>query len=407
MNILEDIITYVRRIIKTPSNSVITDNLIVDYINRFWLLDLDARVQLYDLKTKYTFLTSPGVDQYNMPLYDLQTQSSPGNFVISSFPVYQNFLPPARVNGINVPFYNARDAFFNLWPNYVNNVQGVIQGNGSSGPYSFIIPFGTGSTTTVNQQPSGILRGHVDINGIISAGLNSNDDPIVAMTFNPNVLVTSVYSAVYISSTNAAGQNVVVADSGQFLSSNVNCGLLMAPGTAPFGNTALTNPADPSMPYSLTSNVVNYTTGECYVNFPDDIPAGQNINVQAYLIQPGLPRALMYYNNIITLRNPPDTQYQVEMDCYLTPAAFLSTSQALPFAYMGEYIARGAARKILADTGDIDQLQLNEKFFIEQELLVWKRSQRQITATRTQTLYSGFGFGNDSSSNGLYGSGAT
>ncbi len=76
------------------------------------------------------------------------------------------------------------------------------------------------------------------------------------------------------------------------------------------------------------------------------------------------------------------------MDAYLSPAAFLNTAQALPFAYMGEYIARGAARKILSDTGDVDQFQFYEPLFREQEMLVWKRSQRQFTSTRTQTIYS-------------------
>src|SRR6185295_17806789 len=74
MNLLKDIITYVRRIIKSPSNAVITDSLIIDYINRFWLMDVDARIQVFDLKTKYQFLTTPGVDKYNMPLYDTQTE---------------------------------------------------------------------------------------------------------------------------------------------------------------------------------------------------------------------------------------------------------------------------------------------------------------------------------------------
>lgn len=55
---------------------------------------------------------------------------------------------------------------------------------------------------------------------------------------------------------------------------------------------------------------------------------------------------------------------------------------------MAEYLARGAARKILSDTGDVDQFQFYEPLFREQELLVWKRSQRQWTATKTQTLYS-------------------
>ncbi len=81
-------------------------------------------------------------------------------------------------------------------------------------------------------------------------------------------------------------------------------------------------------------------------------------------------------------------QYLVEMDAYLSPSAFLSTSQAIPFAYMAEYIARGAARKILSDTGDWEQFQAYEPLFIEQERLVWKRSQRVFTSTRTGTIFS-------------------
>ena len=81
------------------------------------------------------------------------------------------------------------------------------------------------------------------------------------------------------------------------------------------------------------------------------------------------------------------------MDAYLTPAAFLLSSDAIPFGYMAEYIARGSARKILSDTGDWEQFMAYEPLFKEQEDLVWKRSQRQTTATRTQTIYSGRGLG--------------
>jgi len=51
----------------------------------------------------------------------------------------------------------------------------------------------------------------------------------------------------------------------------------------------------------------------------------------------------------------------------LSPAAFLSTNQAAPFGYMCEYIARGAARKILSDTGDVEQFNFYEPLFMEQE----------------------------------------
>jgi len=125
MNLLNDVITYVRRIIKSPSNAVITDNLIIDYINRFWIMDVDARIQLFDLKTKYQFQTTPGVDRYNMPLYSVQTE--PGNQTIGMFPVYQGFLGPAYVNGVQVQFQTQKNQLLQLQKFYSQENQNLNQ----------------------------------------------------------------------------------------------------------------------------------------------------------------------------------------------------------------------------------------------------------------------------------------
>jgi hypothetical protein len=394
MNLLSDIITYVRRIIKSPSDAVISDNLIIDYINRFWIMDVDARIQLFDLKTKYAFQTTPGVDKYNMPLYSLQIE--PGGQNIGFYPVYQGFLAPVYINGIQVPFQTQKNQFYNIWPNIVQNLGIVAIGNGSPGPYQIQFPI-LPSFPPQNPPFDGIMRGHIDLTGIIATGDNIDppitDNPTSAASI-ASVPVTSIDSAVYITSIDGTGANVVVADSGWFLEGNVNYGLLMSPGSAPFGNTALPGG------YSTTSNTINYFTGTLNVEFPVAIPQGNNINAQCFFYQSGLPRGVLYYNNTLILRTIPDIQYLVEIDAYLSPAAFLNTASAIPFGYMAEYIARGAARKILSDTGDVEQLQFYEPFFREQELLVIKRSDRQWTATRTETLYSqgfsqGAGFNNN------------
>lgn len=384
MNLLSDVITYVRRLIKSPSDATITDNLIIDYINRFWIMDVDARLQLFDLKTVYQFQTVPNVDQYNMPLYDIQVEGSNPTTNIGFYPVYQGFLPTARVNGINCPFYTQRSLFFDMWPNYVQPVNVVAQGNGGAN-YTIQLPFTPATQTSVNIVASGLLRGHVDITGIIATGVNQ--DPPLSTTINPLIPSTSIIPAVYFTSIDGTGASAVVSDSGQFLEGNVNYGLMMRPGTAPFGNVALNGG------YSTVLNTINYNTGIANITFTDhsgaplNIPSGQNINAQCYWYNPGLPRAVLFYNNILTLRNPPDNQYLVEIDAYLSPAAFLSGGSAVQFAYMSEYIARGAARKILSDTGDSEQFNFYEPLFREQEMLVWKRSQRQFTATRTPTIY--------------------
>ena len=112
-------------------------------------------------------------------------------------------------------------------------------------------------------------------------------------------------------------------------------------------------------------------TGSVTVTFPVPIAAGTDIQAQCYFFEQGLPRSVLFYNNTITIRPPGNIPYLVELESYLTPAAFLSSASAIPFAYMAEYIARGAARKILSDTGDVEQFMFYEPLFKEQETLVW------------------------------------
>ncbi len=404
MNLLSDILTYIRRIIKSPSDALITDDLLIDYVNRFLLMDVDARLQLFDFKTTYQFETTPGIDKYNMPLYGLQNQ--PGSQTIGWYPVYQGFLMPARVNGINVPLYTQTALFYNLWPNYIQQQIQVATGDGTSGPYTINLPF------------SPDIPGHVDLTGVIEYAnkFGALEDPIFInntqittnQDFIQSVPTTSVSSSVYFLATADNGQNIVVADSGQFLEAGTGgdlYGLLMTPGTPPGGIDFSGNPiAGGNIPlpftteperYSTTLNTINYTTGVATFYFQSSIPLGTPITAQCYNYQTGIPRSILFFNNTLTLRPPPNTQYLVEIEAYLTPAAFLTTSNAIPFGYTSEYIARGAARKILADTGDIEQFQFYEPLFREQEILVWKRSQRQWTSTRTDTIFSNNGFQNN------------
>lgn len=391
MNLLRDVITYVRRLIKSPSNADISDALIIDYINRFYINDVQARIQLFDYKTKYSFQTQPGVDQYNMPLYDPQIQ--PGDQLISLYPVYQGFVGPAYINGIQVSLQTQKDLFFNAWPNVTQNMTVVGIGDGSAGPYTLRFPIGPNNSTPLNPPYQYILRGHVDISGIIATG--GNQDPIFGTDLNMDIPSTSIYPSVYITSLDANQNNVIVQDSGQFLRDTItganmpNYGLLMSPGTAPFGYNSLPNGGALTTPYATNQNTINYLTGVITnIYFPVAIPQGVDISAQCNYFNCGLPRSILFYNNTLTLRSPPDTQYLVELDAYLSPSAFLSSLAAIPFAYMSEYLSLGAARKILSDTGDAEQLAFYEPRFLEQQSLVHLRSQRQWTSTRTHTLYS-------------------
>lgn len=369
--------------IKSPSNATVTDNLIVDYINRFYINDVEARVQLFDLKKVYKFQTTPGVDRYNMPLYALQTQ--PGSQTVSYYPVYQGFTGNCLINGLPVPMQVERETFYGAWANQIYNLYATTTGNGTTGPYTINLPVLPG-TATSTPPLNAVVRGHVDTSGIIrnanGLALTTPQDPIQGTSINTNIPVTSISSEVWITAISSTGANIVVADSGQFLVNNLNYGLLMNPGGAPTGNTAL------SGGYSTTVNTVNYLSGVAKVTFPTAIPSGNAINAQCRFFACGLPRSVLFYDNTITLRSPPDRQYTVELDAYLSPAAFLATTDAMQFGYMTEYLARGAARKFLSDIGDWISFDRYEPLFMEQENLVLKRSQRQFASQRTPTFYS-------------------
>jgi len=387
MQLLKDIITYVRRIVKTPSNDALSDALIIDYINRFWMIDIQARAQFFDFKTKYQFETIPQICDYNMPMYQIQTEPGPQN--ISFYPVYQGFTGTSYVNGIQIPMYVQRDAFYKIWPNYLQSLNPVATAVASQTTYNLTAPF----------FPA--IPGHVDMTGIVYA--NTANDPIFASSIpqiadpvtsvvRPSIPYSSIYPGVYITYQNENGSTTTISDSGIYLSGNTGgqlYGLLIATqsdGTIPVSSYPFNYL--PLGTYSTTSNTINYITGEINVTFPSQPQPGSDIQVQSYYYQNGIPRAILQYNNVLTIRPPPEIPYLIELDAYLTPAAFLSSEQAIQFGYMCEYIARGAARKILSDTGDVEQFNFYEPLFKEQETLVWKRSQRIFTSQRTGTIFS-------------------
>jgi hypothetical protein len=370
MNFLSDVISYVRRIIKSPTNSSIKDSLIVDFVNRFWTQDVDEDLQLFDLDTTYRFETIPGIVNYNMPLYASQTSTLQST--VGMYPVYQGFKFPCTVNGLPLNFFTEEIGFNSTFLNLLNPSTSVAVGDGTQGPFNFTIPFAQ------------CLPGYIDMAGIISTG--SNVDPIFGTTL-ASIPVASIYPGVFITYTRQDGSIGTITDSGQFLSGDTGSvlyGLLRNP--SPFQNP----PANESLgTYSLTSNTVNYVTGEVNVLFPiGSVPApNSDINVQTYYYQSGLPRAILFKNNCLKILPPSNIPYLIEIGAYLTPAAYLNTTDAIQFAYMTEFIARGAARKILSDTGDWEQFNAYEPLFREQKMLVWKRSQRIKTANPTPTIY--------------------
>lgn len=348
-SLLSDVITYVRRIIKQPNQEDISDSTIGDYVNRFYVYDMPARMELFDLKTTYTLELTPFVDQYNAPVTYL-----PNGAV---FPTYETYLTPAYVDGYQIVMQQSRDQWMKLFPNRVYNSY-QQNGTGITGPYTF----------SLYEPP--VVQGHRDLN-LQPPGNTINPGGAQEGLLTSNVYVTAI----------DVNGNLNVAQDDPYTTSAIN-------PNPTLGNLIQYDPLNPQNAPSIVGTV-NYQTGAISVTFLYAIPTTSAINTQSIPYTAGRPQAILFYNNTFSFRPIPDKPYVFSIDAHYNPAAFLNTSNALPYRYMTEYLARGAARKILQDYGDLALMELYEPFFKEQENFVLRKTYRQLSNTRVVTIYQG------------------
>lgn len=341
-SLLSDAIVYVRRIIKQPNPETISDSTIGDYLNRFYVYDMPARIQLFEMKTQYTLELTPNVDQYNAPITYL-----PGGAVI---PTFNSYLTPAYVDGYQIVMQQSHDQWMKLFPNRVYNSY-QQNGTGITGPYAFDL-----------YEPP-VIQGHRDFN------LQPPGN-----TVNPGGLQEGLLtSSVYVTAIDVNGNLNTAQDD---------------PESATSGNLIQYDPLNPQDSPSIVGTV-NYLTGAISVTFLYNIPATSAINTQSIPYTAGRPQAMLFFDNTFSFRPIPDKPYLFQIDAYYNPAAFLNTSNAFPYRYMTEYLARGTARKILQDYGDVEQMQLYEPMFREQENFVLRKTYRQVSNTRVATIFQG------------------
>lgn len=358
--IFNDIILWVRRIIKSSNSASITNETIAQYINRFYVYDMPERIQLLEMKRQYTFETIPNIMEYQAPFTSASSPRFPFNATPPPFinnpdvpapqtvmPVYQNFLPPIYCDGVQMGWLQSNDQFYKIFPEFVSNEIPVL-GDGVTVTFS----------TTVAASP--ILRAFIDDLG----------------NLKPYVFITAF---------NTAGDLMYIVDT-PYKDAN-GLGILVQTDST-FQN--IIGPVPTGTPPSVGgSGTVNYATGQLTFTF-NSAPADQtNIETQSSPFSAGFPRICLFFNNTFKLYPVPSRSYKIQVDAYITPTVFFNTTASVPFAYMSEYIARGAARKILADSGDMQQIQEMEPFFREQENLVLRRSDRQRSTVRTPTIFSG------------------
>lgn len=334
-NTLQDIITKVRRVTARPSQSQISDQEIVRYINTFYIYDMPEHLRLESLRVNYQFLTNA-----NTPAYDLPTS------------IFLDIMPPVFIAGYQSYMTQSRENFFRINPelNFLQQ-QAAVSG-------TFPI--------TIQCTETPLLKGFKqNPPGAYSA------TAVKTSTLNWNVLVTAL---------DAAGNSQSVVDDGQ--------GNLVSP----------TDPAiPPASPVIYGS--VNYATGVVkLLSFPGSIPTGNYFSIQYIPYVASRPQSCVFFQDQILLYPIPDQAYTVSFEAYQYPVSFSVlqnpdgsisiTYTTIPqVAEWWQLLAYGAADKIFADSGDFEMMAKFRPLMQEQMQLVLRRTIVQQTSERVSTIY--------------------
>ncbi len=374
---LQAIENKVRRLTRSPSIAQLTTLDLQNYINTFVVYDFPEHLRTFNLRKTFTFYTNPYQDEY------MTDEASFGNAISNPTIVYNplyNFQnkyltvhPPVYIAGIQSMFTQSREEFFQYYPK-INSV--VFTGYTGDG-----------------------------INNLFTGTVNSQQ-AIVPPNFNQ--LVGLLQRQVLFNSTDVAGNGLALVDVpviDPLTGNNTVYGNLFDPASAAYQAALITPPTIPAIgPLLPGTGVINYATGVYNLSFT--LAPGANVPINSQTVPQALakPIALLYYANRFVIRPVPIQVYRVQIEVYQRPVALLSAGQDPELEEYWQYIAYGAAKKVLEDRLDMDSVQMILPEFKKQENLVQRRTIVQYTNERTGTIYTeagglgngGFGWGGGS-----------
>jgi hypothetical protein len=368
---LENIQIKVRRLTRSPSQAMLSDDDLNEYINTFIVYDFPEHLRTFKQRTTFNFWCNPYQDEYPTDIASFGAATNASQNPLYNFQnTHISVHPPVYIAGFPAFYTQSREQFFGVYPK-VNSIQSIgVTGDGVQVNFSgTIVTQGLVQSITLGvQQGSCFVKGQVlfdsvDING---NGLQLVDVPCL----DGNTGNQTVWGNLYI------------------------------PGTQPTTPPLITNyNTPPTLPVGVNpSNYINYVTGQFVITFPIAPEAGFSINSQTVLQIVSLPQSLLYYNNKFIVRPVPDQPYQINFEAYVRPTYLMETDQSPDLEELWQYIAYGAAKKIFEDRMDLDSVALILPEYKKQEALCLRRTIVQYTNERTATIYTeqtafGSGFG--------------
>lgn len=330
-----DIETEVRKITGRYNQSQMPSSTIQNYFNRYYTLHFPEEYKFLKLTSPYVITTIPNVDTYPFPY-----QANLGDPLVNNIPASTagniTVQPPIYCQGYPLNYYQDRSNFFNLWPKRTNVIQ-IGTGDGTVGPYTGTIPF------------SPMLRAQYDVFGNV---------------FEPGVLITAQQS-------NPNYTNFLVTDKPQTGSAQSDIGILV--GSNIDGSK---------------TNTVNYITGAFQFTTLNVLPDGIPIEVQAVPYQAARPIAVLFYNQVFTLRPVPSDIFQLEFQVSRQPAELLDSTKSPELDEWYMMLACGTADLIYTAFPDPEGQKYNSERFDWYRQQAQRRTLKQLSTQRTNTIFS-------------------
>ena len=359
-NTLTAIRLKVRRLTASPSEQSLTTYTIDQAINVFYQSDFPYAIKLDQMRSVYTFFTSPNVDRYPLNV----------NF-------NQGIRSPVYFEGINGFFYKDRREFYALWPRYPT-LTNPFSGDGVTQAFTFTV------------QPTPFLSQE-----FVLGGTDTNGNPIIvndATIFNGSVSPANTGYLYYQHPNGIVPQPNITNPSPppEFspfpLPGMINNNLS---GSVIYNSQAYQ--AYPGDRIQTLVGSVNYVTGAVSINFAlaGVTPAsGSLFNLWVSQYNAGRSYSLLFWNNEFTVRPVPDKVYKVEVETYLTPVQFLETSDNPILNQWWQYISFGSAMEILRERNDFEGVEGLREGFMRQEALVLERQGVEEIGQRNATIFS-------------------
>lgn len=226
------------------------------------------------------------------------------------------------------------------------------------------------------------------------------------VTFNPPVYVAGFKCAFSQSEEefyNVYPFNNSISDTGQsgdgvtLIFSGTLSAVPVLPGKVVFSAISSTNVGlvleDVDTPTGILTGdgtgTINYLTGAFSLTF-STAPAGV-ITSQTVPYSAGRPTSLLFFHKEFTFRPVPDQSYAVQIEAFIPPTQLIAAGQNPELNEWWQYIAYGAAKKVLEDRIDVMTIEAIMPEFNRQERMVLRRTIVQLTNERTASIYNGYG----------------